>query len=64
MWDPNARDTIQKIADEPEGRTHENFPFAAPRELKIPYFADVYPVKVEAVGYRSLYDPENIKPRS
>ncbi|MCY7306395.1 MAG: hypothetical protein LH632_09630 [Rhodoferax sp.] len=34
------------------------------RELQIQYFSDVYPVKVEAVGYRSLYDPESIKPRS
>ncbi|TSA14464.1 MAG: aminomethyl transferase family protein, partial [Comamonadaceae bacterium] len=34
------------------------------RELQIQYFVDVYPVKVEAVGYRALYDPENIKPRS
>ena len=34
------------------------------REPQIQYFADVYPVKVEAVGYRSLYDPENITPRS
>ena len=34
------------------------------RELRIQYFSDVYPVKVEAVGYRSLYDPENTKPRS
>jgi len=34
------------------------------RELQIQYFADVYPVKVEAVGYKSLYDPENLKPRS
>ena len=34
------------------------------RELQIQYFADVYPVKVAAVGYRSLYDPENGKPRS
>ena len=34
------------------------------RELQIQYFADVYPVKVETVGYRSLYDPESIKPRS
>ncbi|NBT56184.1 MAG: aminomethyl transferase family protein, partial [Betaproteobacteria bacterium] len=25
---------------------------------------DVYPVQVAAVGYKSLYDPENIKPRS
>ena len=34
------------------------------RELQIQYFADVYPVKVEAVGYKSLYDPENVRPRS
>ena len=34
------------------------------RELQIQYFADVYSVKVEAVGYRSLYDPENVKLRS
>jgi len=34
------------------------------RELQIQYFADVYPVKVEAVGYAALYDPENVKPRS
>ncbi|MCY7308082.1 MAG: hypothetical protein LH632_18495 [Rhodoferax sp.] len=31
------------------------------RELQIQYFSDVYPVKVEAVGYKPLYDPENIK---
>ncbi len=34
------------------------------RELQIQYFADVYPVRVEAVGYKSLYDSENVKPRS
>ncbi|MEO7940472.1 MAG: glycine cleavage T C-terminal barrel domain-containing protein, partial [Burkholderiaceae bacterium] len=34
------------------------------RELQIQYFADIYPVKVEAVGYQSLYDPENGKPKS
>jgi len=34
------------------------------RELQIQYFSDVYPVKVEAVGYKPLYDAENIKPRS
>jgi len=32
--------------------------------LQIQYFADVDPVKVEAVGCRPLYDPENIKPQS
>jgi sarcosine dehydrogenase len=34
------------------------------RELQIQYFTDVYPVKVEAVGYGALYDPENTKARS
>ncbi|MEO8543159.1 MAG: hypothetical protein ABI434_06230 [Burkholderiaceae bacterium] len=34
------------------------------RELQIQYFADVYHVKVEVVGYQSLYDPENSKPKS
>ena len=34
------------------------------RELQIQYCADVYPVKVEAVGYRPLYDAENSNPRS
>jgi sarcosine dehydrogenase len=34
------------------------------RELQIQYFGDVYPVKVEAVGYAALYDPENTKARS
>jgi hypothetical protein len=28
------------------------------------YFDERYKVKVEAVGYGALYDPENIKPRS
>jgi glycine cleavage system aminomethyltransferase T len=34
------------------------------RELQVQYFDDVYPVKVEAVGYGALYDPQNVKPRS
>jgi glycine cleavage system aminomethyltransferase T len=34
------------------------------RELQIQYFADVYPVTVDAVGYAPLYDPENANPRS
>jgi len=34
------------------------------RELQIQYFADIYPVTVQAVGYAALYDPQNIKPRS
>jgi len=35
VWGPNARATIQKIPDEPEAGTHESFPFAALRNLKI-----------------------------
>jgi glycine cleavage system aminomethyltransferase T len=34
------------------------------RMLQIQYFDDVYPVRVEAVGYGPLYDPENLKPKS
>ena len=34
------------------------------RELQIEYFGETYPVVVEGVGYRPLYDPENVKPRS
>jgi len=33
-------------------------------ELSIEYFGEQYPVRVEAVGYKPLYDPENLKPRS
>ena len=34
------------------------------RKLIVEYFGETYPVEVAAVGYRSLYDPENLKPRS
>jgi glycine cleavage system aminomethyltransferase T len=34
------------------------------QELLMEYFHEQYPLKVEAVGYRALYDPENAKPRS
>ncbi len=33
-------------------------------ELLIEYFGEQYPVVVESVGYKPLYDPENLKPRS
>ncbi len=32
--------------------------------LNIEYFGDVYPVTVESVGYKPLYDPDNVKPKS
>ena len=34
------------------------------RKLSVEYFAEAYPVEVAAVGYKALYDPENLKPRS
>jgi glycine cleavage system aminomethyltransferase T/glycine/D-amino acid oxidase-like deaminating enzyme len=34
------------------------------RELLMEYFHEQYPIKVEAVGYRPLYDPENAKPKT
>ena len=30
----------------------------------VEYFGEAYPVEVAAVGYKPLYDPENLKPRS
>ncbi len=32
--------------------------------FEIEYFGERYPVKVAGVGYKPLYDPENLKPRS
>ncbi len=34
------------------------------RELLVEYFGEQYKVKVESVGYKPLYDPENTKPKS
>ena len=34
------------------------------REMLMEYFGEQYPMKVEAVGYKPLYDPENLLPRS
>ncbi|MCH8553199.1 MAG: FAD-dependent oxidoreductase [Natronospirillum sp.] len=34
------------------------------RELLIEYFHEQYRVRIEGVGYKPLYDPENEKPRS
>jgi len=34
------------------------------RKLAVEYFGEVYPVEVAGVGYKPLYDPENLKPRS
>jgi glycine cleavage system aminomethyltransferase T len=34
------------------------------RKLTVEYFGETYPVEVASVGYKPLYDPENLKPRS
>jgi len=34
------------------------------RKLTVDYFNEAFPVEVAAVGYKPLYDPENLKPRS
>ncbi|MEP9396108.1 FAD-dependent oxidoreductase [Mesorhizobium sp. KR2-14] len=34
------------------------------RKLTVEYFGETYPVEVVAIGYKPLYDPENLKPRS
>lgn len=34
------------------------------RRLLIEYFGTHYPVEVKAVGYKALYDPENLRPKS
>ncbi|MHA6642016.1 GcvT family protein [Mesorhizobium sp. A623] len=34
------------------------------KKLTVEYFGETYPVEVAGVGYKPLYDPENLKPRS
>jgi glycine cleavage system aminomethyltransferase T len=34
------------------------------RMLEIEYFGERYPVRVAGVGYKPLYDPQNLQPRS
>lgn len=42
----------------PEGEAREG------NALIMEYFGEHYPLRVAAVGYRPLYDPENLRPRS
>ena len=35
LWGPNARATLQAVADDPDGLTNENFPFAAVRDISV-----------------------------
>jgi len=35
LWGPNARRTLQALADDPDGLSEERFPFATAREIRI-----------------------------
>ncbi len=35
LWGPNARVTLQKVVDDPSSVTHENFPFATLKTIRI-----------------------------
>jgi glycine cleavage system aminomethyltransferase T/glycine/D-amino acid oxidase-like deaminating enzyme len=35
LWGPNARTTLQKMVEDPSGLTHENFPFASIKQIRI-----------------------------
>ena len=35
LWGPNARTTLQKVVNDPESLSHENFPFAAIKQIEI-----------------------------
>ncbi|MEH6579688.1 MAG: FAD-dependent oxidoreductase [Amphritea sp.] len=35
IWGPNARTTLQKVVDDPEGLSNENFPFAGVKDISV-----------------------------
>lgn len=35
VWGPNARKVLQQVADDPQGLSHENFPFATTRHIRL-----------------------------
>ncbi len=49
IWGPNARKTLQAVADDPEALSHENFPFAAIRQIKV-NGVDVTAFRISYVG--------------
>jgi glycine cleavage system aminomethyltransferase T/glycine/D-amino acid oxidase-like deaminating enzyme len=58
LWGPNARRTLQAVAEEPEGLSHENFPFATAREIRIQGMP-VWAFRISYVGEQGweLYMP-------
>jgi glycine cleavage system aminomethyltransferase T/glycine/D-amino acid oxidase-like deaminating enzyme len=49
LWGPNARATLQKLVEDPDGLTHENFPFASFRQISIAG-KDVTAFRISYVG--------------
>jgi len=49
IWGPNARATLQKVVEDPQALTHENFPFAALRQIRIAG-KDVTAFRISYVG--------------
>ena len=49
IWGPNARATLQKVVEDPDALTHENFPFAAVRPVRIAG-RDVTAFRISYVG--------------
>ena len=49
LWGPNARINLQAVADDPDALTHENFPFAAIRKIKVAG-VDVTAFRISYVG--------------
>jgi glycine cleavage system aminomethyltransferase T/glycine/D-amino acid oxidase-like deaminating enzyme len=49
VWGPNARATLQKVVDDPDMLSHENFPFAALRQIRIAG-KDVTAFRISYVG--------------
>jgi glycine cleavage system aminomethyltransferase T/glycine/D-amino acid oxidase-like deaminating enzyme len=35
LWGPNARTTLRKVVEDPDGLSHENFPFASIKQITI-----------------------------
>jgi glycine cleavage system aminomethyltransferase T len=49
LWGPNARTTLQKVVEDPDTLTHENFPFASIRQIRIAD-KDVFAFRISYVG--------------
>jgi glycine cleavage system aminomethyltransferase T len=49
IWGPNARATLQKVVDDPDGLAHEAFPFASIKQIRIAG-QDVAAFRISYVG--------------